>query len=313
MSGAAETLRLTNQIKTSSSQSVKTDVDFALIAGRVRCMGTAFADVALRLDAISGFGKGEFCIASAGLMNPGKSTLLNALLGKDEAFKTADVRETTEVKSEVWKDNSMLVDTPGFSSAFADDDCEAMSALRKADLILFVHNIAIGGLNKAELDVLMSLEEFLGENDFARRVLFVNTRRDECPDENLDVNCKECADLVNENIGCELDSFVVSPKLYLDGMRIVANGNKVDGELLMKESGIGKLSKAIFARKKSHGKKTCNAVIDQVIAELKTRLESLTQIRNEKSRNLRQEEASLSAAWESTLAEIRPFWDECFK
>lgn len=282
------------------------------LANRLRALGTDFSDVALKLEAAVSAEDGVFRIVSAGMMNPGKSTLLNALLGKGEVFKTADVRETTVVRSATWKDNVVLVDTPGFSSAVCEDDNEAISALRQADLVLFVHNVAIGGINKAELDVLMALEDILGESDFRKRVLFINTRSDECPNADLERNIKESATLIKENMGCVLSSYVVSPKQHLQGLETTENGNRRDGKILIDEGGVGVLSRALLLRTKKNGGRRTGA-IGLIIEDLERKKLSLAARRDEKKRKIQSESTEIRKAWSKVLSDIRPFWDECRK
>ncbi|MGM9517435.1 MAG: GTPase [Acidaminococcus sp.] len=62
-------------------------------------------------------------IINAGRMNHGKSSLMNAVLGK-EAFKVADIRQTIKNQYEEYQKNVFLVDTPGLD-ANSEDDQEA--------------------------------------------------------------------------------------------------------------------------------------------------------------------------------------------
>ena len=305
-------LKCAGKVKEKTGQSTMNvaHAEPALLPERLRRLGSGFSDVALRLDALLKSNDGVFRIVSAGMMNPGKSTLLNALLGKEDMFKTADVRETTVVRSVSWKENVTLVDTPGFSSAVCEDDSEALSALRQADLVLFVHNVAIGGINQAELDVLIALEEILGEAEFKTRVLFINTRSDECPDDDLERNVQECVDLIKENLGCKLKSYVVSPKQYLQGIKMIDDGCTDDGKTLMEAGGVGKLSREILARAKKGGGRHTAAIV-QLIAELESKKCALAERRDERKRKIQAESASLNKAWSKVLSEIRPFWEEC--
>lgn len=277
---------------------------------KLRNLGPEFVDVAARLEAILKTDDGKFRIVNAGMMNPGKSTLLNALIGRPEVFKTADVRETTEVKSVDWGTDVILSDTPGFSSAIIEDDSVALSALRSADLILFVHNIATGGINKAELDILVELKEIIGEAEFASRVLLLNTRSDECPDEaTLNTNCKECDALIKENLGVKLVSYAISPKLYLDG---IACQQKDDGLVLKKESGIAKLIRALRAYVKNGSSRRASA-LRLAIEELKEIQKVQAERLSAKKLDLKLKQDELRSQWKQTLEAIRPYWNVCRK
>ena len=185
-----------------------------------------------------------------------------------------------------------------------------MSALRSADLILFVHNIATGGINKAELDILVELKEIIGEAEFASRVLLLNTRSDECPDEaTLNTNCKECDALIKENLGVKLVSYAISPKLYLDG---IACQQKDDGLVLKKESGIAKLIRALRAYVKNGSSRRASA-LRLAIEELKEIQKVQAERLSAKKLDLKRKQDELRSQWKQTLEVIRPYWNECRK
>ncbi len=73
-----------------------------------------------------------------GVYNSGKSTLINALLGKEVAA-TGDKPETKVVSSYRWGDFEVL-DTPGLDSARSQDDVVSLDQLDKADIVIFVMN-----------------------------------------------------------------------------------------------------------------------------------------------------------------------------
>lgn len=282
------------------------------IPERLRSFGGEFFDVATRIEALVNAQENEFRIVVAGAMNPGKSTLLNALLKNPDVFKTADIRETTAVRSVLWKDNILLVDTPGFGSSVYEDDGEAMSALRQADLVLFVHNIALGGINKSELDALTDIEAVFETDEFKKRVLFVNTRSDECADEDLRKNEKECKDLIQENLGCMLATYTVSAKMYLDGVKTVESGNENDGKILMNEGKVAGFSRALTQKIKKEGSRQ-NGEYAKVIAELENKMTELKLRCSQKREKIKSESAEIRADWAKVLSEVRPFWTECSK
>lgn len=101
-------------------------------------------------------------IINAGRMNHGKSSLMNAVLGK-EAFKVADIRQTIKNQYEEYQKNVFLVDTPGLD-ANSEDDQEAFKVYKKANYILYVHNPKIGELHKNELDTIGRIQDELGKD-----------------------------------------------------------------------------------------------------------------------------------------------------
>ena len=80
-------------------------------------------------------------IVTWGLMNAGKSYLLNMLTQHidKEFFKTNDFRETAIISS-YETDQYVYLDTPGLD-ANAQDNLEALKGVKKADIVLFVHQL----------------------------------------------------------------------------------------------------------------------------------------------------------------------------
>ncbi|MDQ6961953.1 MAG: GTPase [Mariprofundaceae bacterium] len=71
-----------------------------------------------------------------GTYNSGKSTLINALFGKDEMAKTGDYPETSEVHGYQYKGYT-IYDTPGVNAPIAHEEV-TMEHLKKCEVILFV-------------------------------------------------------------------------------------------------------------------------------------------------------------------------------
>ena len=78
-------------------------------------------------------------VAVCGLMNAGKSFLLNMLSQHfdREHFKTADQRETAEIKR-LETNDFIYLDTPGLD-ANNTDDLLAKQGIGSADIVLYVH------------------------------------------------------------------------------------------------------------------------------------------------------------------------------
>lgn len=97
-------------------------------------------------------------IAVCGLMNAGKSSLLNAMTGhmKEEFFATKSTRSTIEVK-ELTLNGITYVDTPGID-ACDTDDAQAWRGVANADWIVFAHNLRTGTLETCEVDFLKELQ-----------------------------------------------------------------------------------------------------------------------------------------------------------
>lgn len=121
------------------------------------------------------------CIAVFGKFNHGKSTLLNALVGQD-IFAASDKRET--VKNQEFKDEKHQViwlDTPGLDADVTgkDDFAANKGAFVEADIILMVHNIKAGELDRYEIE---HFKRLLETSDSVKKLLVI-TQIDQVPDE----------------------------------------------------------------------------------------------------------------------------------
>jgi len=97
-----------------------------------------------------------------GKYNHGKSSLLNALI-KQDIFKAEDVRCT--IKTQHFNDTEQGItrtDTPGID-ADENDDQIAESAIKNADIVLFIHDVISGELDKKELDFMIDYAEGIGK------------------------------------------------------------------------------------------------------------------------------------------------------
>lgn len=133
-------------------------------------------------------------VAAVGKYNHGKSTLLNALADKT-VFRCADVRQTTEVQE--YTDNGITwIDTPGLDSdVFGQDDKKAKQGWKSADIVLLVHNVREGELDRREMDFLQYLAD--GQQNSARPVL-VLTQVDQAEQEELIQVTKAVTDQIRQ-------------------------------------------------------------------------------------------------------------------
>ncbi|WMN20561.1 GTPase [Pseudomonas piscis] len=97
-------------------------------------------------------------IAVCGLMNAGKSALLNGLTGhiETEVFATKEIRATTQIQT-LAHEGRLYLDTPGID-ACDEDDRLAWLGLANADVILFVHNLRTATLEQIETAFLTELK-----------------------------------------------------------------------------------------------------------------------------------------------------------
>lgn len=155
-------------------------------------------------------------LAVFGLLNSGKSTLLNILTNHidEDFFQTGDHRVT--VKNQVLESEDIIyIDTPGIDGS-AQDDIVASIGKDKADIILFVHNAA-KELEQEEIDLLLELKNTFGQHT-KDSVILLMSRADSIDPEDLNkVQNKiheQCTSLLNE----ELEILSISSHLYRKSM-----------------------------------------------------------------------------------------------
>lgn len=163
----------------------------------------------------------KFYLVNAGRMNHGKSSLLNSLTGKiDDFFEVQDRRTTVKNKEYEYDKNIYFIDTPGLN-AHDKDDREAIKAYKKANLILFVHNLSVGDIRKEEINDLKTiLSCFNDVNSLANKFILVLTGKDlvQSKDDLEAIKSKILFDIKNE-IGFEdFKVFEISNTRYKKGL-----------------------------------------------------------------------------------------------
>lgn len=185
----------------------------------------------------------KITVVNAGVMNAGKSSVLNALMNKEGCFKVDDIRTTVENKEVKFNDNIYFVDTPGLEANDQDTNI-AYSGYKDASVIVFIHSLNIGELHKSELNAINKIKEcFPDKESFLERFILVGTRKDM-------VSGNGQYEIIMEKIKrdlkeyCHIDSFeyvLVSVPRYWDGI-------KYSNEKIIDYSGIKELRTLIFNR-----------------------------------------------------------------
>ena len=161
-------------------------------------------------------------IANTGLVNAGKSSLFNALLDEyeQERFKVGPVRTTTQGKRAHLNDWVDILDTPGIDVTEGDDE-EAFRSLTESDLIIAVHNIKLGMLNRAEYEWLKALAGRMSKEEIERKIIFVCTWIDERErQDGYRSAVEETRRQAYESLGTNRIPFMeVSAKRYILGMK----------------------------------------------------------------------------------------------
>lgn len=152
-----------------------------------------------------------------GLMNAGKSYLLNMLTEhiEKEFFKTNDFRETAELKA---YDTPLCtyLDTPGLD-ANEDDDTVAFDGIKKADVILFVHQLQ-GELESIEVDFLKGIKTSFGQYA-EQNIILVLSKIDKEEEEKVNEIEARMLQQCQENLGFQPKCFKISNKYYQDGVK----------------------------------------------------------------------------------------------
>ena len=113
-------------------------------------------------------------IVNAGVVNHGKSSLFNSLLGEGEVFRERGSRETAVSQIEAYCQNAYFVDTPGLN-ADEHNEAEICGIYEKAGFILFVHNSKTGELQRQEIEHLQIMADAVGADYFWKHVVLVLT------------------------------------------------------------------------------------------------------------------------------------------
>lgn len=157
-------------------------------------------------------------IINAGIMNHGKSSLFNSLIDK-EVFAAQDVRTTMENQDAKWIDNVYLIDTPGLE-AEESDDTAAYNAYRRANMIVFVHNVKVGELHDKELAAINKIKTLFNNDEFfCKHFCLVLTFKDSDSDESItSIRAKTLGDIKNHCGISDFQTFIISNSRYQKGL-----------------------------------------------------------------------------------------------
>lgn len=185
-------------------------------------------------------------IVNAGRMNHGKSSLFNSLLNKP-VFAVDDIRTTMTRQDADFSQDVVMVDTPGLD-ADSSDDKVAFDAYRRANLIVFVHTVKTGAVERDDIDSLNRMaKEAVSPEYFWRHFVLVFSNIDEYDADDAGDSKKmriiEEESLRNIKSGCgehDFPIFRVSNAYFQDG-------NEANSEQLIAMSGIRELKEYILA------------------------------------------------------------------
>lgn len=159
-------------------------------------------------------------VVNTGMVSSGKSSLFNILVDyiDEEHFPTGAARTTTMADYFDYKDIS-FIDTPGIDVR-SEDDALAFRTIMEADLIMMVHNIKTGPVNRSEAEWLEKIVGRMKDPEMCKaRLLFVCTWKDTRErDEDYHDIIADVKNQVFEIAGTEIPFFAVSAKKYADGV-----------------------------------------------------------------------------------------------
>ena len=159
-------------------------------------------------------------IVNTGMVSSGKSSLFNILIDstEEEHFPTGAARTTTVADYFDYK-NISFIDTPGIDVRNEDDDL-AFRTIMEADLILMVHNIRTGPINRSEAEWLENIVKRMNGIEMCQaRLIFVCTWKDtrEKDADYFDI-IADVKQQVFDIVGAEIPFFEVSVKKYMTGV-----------------------------------------------------------------------------------------------
>lgn len=175
-------------------------------------------------------------IAVCGLMNAGKSALLNGLTGhiETEVFETKEIRATTQLQT-LDHEGRLYLDTPGID-ACDEDDRLAWLGLANADVILFVHNLRTATLEQIETAFLSELKR--RRPDLERHLVVVLTH----------VESVTQREVCEQAIGKILQSlFGTVPATFATSFSTLRNGVRKGSARLLELSGFDPLREHLQA------------------------------------------------------------------
>ncbi len=183
-----------------------------------------------------------------GIYNAGKSSVINALLGKDVA-KVADIPTTDNVDLYSWNEYE-IADTPGIEAPI-EDEMVTEEHLRRADVVLFVMSNT-GSHDKASNYERMKKVDRSGK----KLIVILNDKQGEMMEEDIPENNAELRRISTkvrknlQDLGVKQDCKIVFVNADMARDARVCNMSPEDARLMHERSGIENLKKIILSELK---------------------------------------------------------------
>jgi len=209
-----------------------------------------------------------------GTYNAGKSSLLNALFGKEEVAKTGDAPETKEIH-EYEYNGYTIFDTPGMN-ARSEDDIVTSEHLKKSEVIIFV----ISNNGSMEDDYIYNkISEVV--RDKKPIIIVLNNKNGINPDS---IEAKESMIKVGENlrkIGDRngIDKIETKVKLCMVNAKTALKGKLDEKNIILKKSNILQLETMIESLLEESGNKevinSLNGYIQDFINSIISKIDNM--------------------------------------
>ena len=249
-------------------------------------------------------------IVCVGLYNHGKSTLLNAIVKdcENKTFGVTDRRETMVNKS-VELNDAIYTDTPGLGAQMQDTKI-ALYGANFADILVMVHSLKEGELNKDEVMYLRNLpkQHLLSFDEISYKLIIVinHIKGENLSEKDIINGTQRISQQLKEIFANEIKIFCIETTSYIKGIR----ENK---QLLAKNSGYFEFEKYLnnmiqnknfikFRKIKLNA--ICNQAINQIQAELKEVCREL-EVEDEKMNELSSEIMLTSQTIENMKSRLR--------
>ena len=174
-------------------------------------------------------------VVNTGMVSSGKSSLYNTLINSTEEYFPTVAARTTVKANYFGYNNILYVDTPGIDVR-CEDDALAFNTIMESDIIMMIHNIRTGPLNKSEVEWLKNITYNMGSVEMCQaRIIFViswkDTREKDTDYPELIKNLKT---QIFEIVGGEVPVFEVSVRKY-------QQGKEKNKDILVQRSGVMEL------------------------------------------------------------------------
>lgn len=156
-------------------------------------------------------------IAAWGMMNAGKSFLLNMLTQNidEEYFTVNDHRETTDLKK-FETESCIFLDTPGLDANDQDTKI-ALDGIKNADVVLFVHQMP-GELEEVEISYLQEQRKIFGSHA-NKNIIMIFSKLDKVNAEKVDQIQARVLEQCQELMGFTPVCFQISNTRYQKGVK----------------------------------------------------------------------------------------------